>query len=149
MSITIQTVLNATIGGENLRFSALRRLDIGVVKHDIMATVAENNGTRTLYNASASPVTPPKFIGIIVDPDSAFEDNDPARELTIEITGSDNHKAAVRVRGETPLILGAGDFGADRDNLDESIATIVAKNENAVGDPAGSNNVTVRILIFT
>lgn len=148
-SITVYQNINGTIGGEKVRFTRNSVLTVGDVKHDIMATVAEDNGTAVLYTAASNPVSPAARVMIFVDPDAAFVDGAAARQLTIEITGSDGSKAAVRVRGETPLILGAGAFGADIDNLDETIATITAKNQNAVGDPAGSNDVTVRILIFT
>lgn len=142
-SLSIQTTIQCTIGGETLRFSDKRTLTVGEQKHDAKVTVADNDGTAVLWGASSSPIDDFTALVIIVDPDDVYADNAAAAQLTIELAGSSD-KSTFRVRREAPLILAADDIGSDIDNLDQTIETITAKNENA----DGVGDVGVRILIF-
>lgn len=147
-TLTHKTIIEIDLGGEALRVSQSRELIVGSMKHDLLVEVEEDGGEATLYSRNASPLGGFGYMAIIVDPDGQFQDGDEARELTVQITGTDGASVAFNVRGETPLVLGAEDIGVDADNLDEAVLTISALNANPVGDPAGSNNVFVRCLLF-
>lgn len=143
-SVSINTTITSTIGGEEVRFSAKRALTAGDAKHDLKAIVADDNGTAVLWASASSPITDWDIAIIVVDPDNVYADGAAAAQVTIELAGSTD-TIALRARREAPLIISADDIGSDIDNLDETIETITAKNQNA----ADAGDVAVRILLFS
>lgn len=140
-AITVYTTIEATAGGEVIRYSGKRTLTTGDRKYDLRATVADDNTIETLWTSNVHNF---EFLMIVVDPDNDYEDGDAAAELTIELAGS-SYTQSVRVRREVPFMLGANDLGDDIDSLDQVIQTIKAKNENA----DGVGDVDVRLILFS
>lgn len=144
-TVSIHTVITATLGSEKVRTVRNTTKTIGSQKHDQIATVADNNGEAILWSAATSPIDTFSMAVIQVDPDDTYADDAAVPVLTIEFQGDGTAISSFAVRREAPLILTSDDMGADIDNLDEVIDTITAKNENA--DDAG--DVDVRIILFT
>ncbi len=143
-AVTIDTRIEVVLGGETKLINHKRvHTTTGKAFFDQSFTVLDNNTSVTLFDIANSPLTALELIVVDVDPDNVYADAATAAQLTIEIAGATD-KISLRVRRETPLVLGADEIGSDKDNLDEVIKTIKAKNENA----QDAGDVAVRVFLI-
>lgn len=143
-TLNIYTVLDLTVGGENMRVRRAGTRTVDGVKFDQKNSVADDNTTVTLWAAASSPIASFSMAIIVVDPDDVYADDAAAAKLEIEFQGDGTDTVAFTVRREAPLILTTDDIGSDVDSIDELIDTIRAKNTNA--DDAG--DVAVRLILL-
>lgn len=143
-TVTIDTRIEVVLGGETKLINHERsHTTTGSGFFDQSFTVLDNDTSVTLFDIANSPLTALELVVIEVDPDNVYTDAATEARLTIELGGATD-VISLRVRREAPLVLTAEDIGSDKDNLDESILTIKAKNENA----DGVGDVAVRVLLI-
>jgi hypothetical protein len=145
--VRIRTILSAAIGGETVRFDGdhTQTLTNGT-KHDKMEVVPENaTAIKTLYDATTDLAIWSK-LAVFVDPDDA---ESAVRDVAIEVRVGTT-VLAFTINRESPLIFSkqaaAIAFTGSATALASTINRIRAENNNAVGTPAGTNDVKVRCV---
>lgn len=145
------------IGGEGARCDiGLRELTLSNgTKADAIANLPDlvSATTKTLWDSTASTLTSPAAVMIVVDPDDVYEDNaSTPPTVTIEVSIADDTSGTniavagcIDVRREVPLVLPGANWRSEitQASANKVLSKIRARNNGA----SGTGTVKVRAFI--